>query len=215
MQQKALKILIFVFFLLGVLSMMERPQAVAHGRSAHDATASTIFPTVLPEHAKQLLAAMAPLGMARQNANDVNVKASVLCFCLHKAGATIEELRRIQAEWFNKGKTSFEAHNYTEAITAFTRLIEMNMRDARVYTNRGLSYARRGDYQQALRDLTRAIDLNHHQAEAYYARGLIAFIMHDIAAAQRNLQTASQLNDALAQQVLGLEPSPHDLQHSH
>lgn len=120
-----------------------------------------------------------------------------------KAGDSINELRRLQAEWFHIGVTSFKAQKYTEAITAFTRVIDMNVRDATVYMNRGLLYANNGDSWQALQDFTQAIALNHHQAEAYYARGLTSLIMDNAPAARLDVQTAAHLGYAPAQRLMG------------
>ncbi len=99
--------------------------------------------------------------------------------------------------------TSFKVQKYTEAITAFTRVINMDVRDATVYMNRGLSHANNGDYQLALQNFTQAIALNHHQAEAYYARSLIFLIMDDVPGARLDLRTAAQLDYAPAQRLLG------------
>ena len=203
MKQMVLKIAVIATLLLHVLLTTDQPAAIAHDRAApHNPSDTVVFPAMLPGRARQLLTSIAPLSMAQQESKDVNIKSSLLCFCLHKAGETIRELRGLQAEWFDKGRASFAAQHYTDALTAFNRVIDMNLRDARVYTNRGLSHAHLGDYPQALQDFTRAIALNHHQAEAYYARGLLAFIVDDAPAAHRDLQTAAQLNYAPAQQLL-------------
>jgi tetratricopeptide (TPR) repeat protein len=205
MQHMALKIAVFLFLLLPVLLTMDRTETVAHDRDVHRNSSDTpAFPSILPERARLLLASIVPLSMAQQDTNAVNVTSSVLCFCLSKAGESIQELRRLQTEWFDKGRIFFTAQNYPEAITAFTRAINLNMRDASVYTNRGLAHADRGDYQQALRDFSRAIALNHHQAEAYYARGLVAFIIEDVPAARLDLQTAADLNYAPAERLMRL-----------
>jgi tetratricopeptide (TPR) repeat protein len=203
MQQAALKSSVILCLLLGVMLTIERPQAIAHGRGVHrNPSDAVVFSAIPPQRARQLLSSIVPLNMTQQKTKDVDVKSNVLCFCLSKAGEAIGELRRIQAEWFDKGRTSFKAQNYTEAITAFSRVINMNVNDASVYTYRGLSYANRGDYRQALQDLTQAIDLNHHQAEAYYARGLIAVIVDDMPAARLDLRTAFYLNYAPAQRLI-------------
>lgn len=205
MKQMALKIIVIWFVLLSAVLTMDPPETVAHDPAVHHNRSDRIaFPSVLPERARQLLSSMAPLSMTQPGTNDVNVKSSVLCFCLHKAGETIEELRHLQAEWFDKGRLSFTAQNYTAAIAAFTQVINLNMRDARVYTNRGLAHANRGDYPQALEDFARAIGLDHHQAETYYARALVAFIVDNVPLARQNLQTAVDLNYAPAERLMRL-----------
>lgn len=209
MKQMAFKIAVILALLPHVRLTADPPAALAHDRAAlHNPSDSVVLPAMPAARARQLLASIAPLSIAQQDTKDVNVKSSVLCFCLSKGGETIQELRRLQAEWFDKGRMSFAAQNYNDAIMAFSRVINMNVRDARVYTNRGLSYANRGDYRQALQDLTRAIGLNHHQAEAYYARGLTAFIVDDVSTARQDLQTAAQLNYPPARRLFRPTPVP-------
>ena len=205
MRQVVLKIIVLWFFLLPVVLTTALPETVAHDPVVHrDVDDSMALPSMLPERARQLLSSIAPLSMTAAGTHNVNVKSAVLCFCLHKAGETIEELRRLQAEWFDKGRLSLTTQNYDAAVVAFTRVLNLNMRDASVYANRGLSYANRGDHQQALEDFTQAIALNHHLAEAYYARALVTVMVDDVSAARRDLQTAAELNYAPAQRLMRL-----------
>lgn len=203
MKPMALTITVVVALLLHGPLVAHPPAALAHDRAArHRPSDSIVLPALQAARARQLLASIAPLSMVPQATKDVNVKSSVLCYCLSKGGESIQVLRRLQAEWFVKGKTSFAGQDYSAAITAFSRVINMNVRDARLYTNRGLSYANHGDYRLALQDFSQAIELNHHQAEAYYARGLTAFIIDDMPAARLDLQTAARLNYAPARRLL-------------
>ncbi|MCZ6875924.1 MAG: tetratricopeptide repeat protein [bacterium] len=109
-------------------------QAIAHELSPSSMGGGTIVgPTILPRQAQQMLSTVEIISMAQQGVTDVSVSASVLCFCLRKAGDNVQELRRLRNEKFDNGAVLFKAGKYAQAITAFTKAIRMNLRDAAVY----------------------------------------------------------------------------------
>ncbi len=62
---------------------------------------------------------------------------------------------------------------YDEAISDFTRTVELNPDDAPAYNNRGLAYARGiKEYRKAIADFTRAVEIDPDFAEAYDNRGI-------------------------------------------
>src|SRR5918911_3202873 len=73
------------------------------------------------------------------------------------------------------GNTHFAAQQYTEAIAAYTKAIEMAPRDARAYKHRGLAHAKLGNAPQAYKDLSKAIELDPQDAIAYNQRGIASF----------------------------------------
>jgi tetratricopeptide (TPR) repeat protein len=60
-----------------------------------------------------------------------------------------------------------------EAISNYTKALEINPRDAEAYYNRGIAYDNKGQYDQAISDYTKALEINPRDAEAYYNRGIV------------------------------------------
>ncbi|MCX5697998.1 MAG: tetratricopeptide repeat protein, partial [Candidatus Omnitrophica bacterium] len=75
-------------------------------------------------------------------------------------------------EYFNRGLAHGNQGNFPQAISDFTKAIEINPNDAEAYYNRGLVYGTQGNFPQAISDFTKAIEINPNDAEAYYNRGL-------------------------------------------
>jgi hypothetical protein len=145
------------------------------------------------EQAARLLAALAALPPEAGQTTDIDVRSSLLCFCLKKGPETIQELRRLAGEWFAKGLVAFTAQRHEEAIAAFTKAMQLNPRDARASFNRGIVYAKTHNYQQARTDVARAIALVPQWAKAYYAAGLVSVLLGEARQAERNFQVATQL----------------------
>jgi tetratricopeptide (TPR) repeat protein len=82
---------------------------------------------------------------------------------------TIEELNAV--EWFKKGYADEISGNHNDAITAFTRAIELNPKYAKAYGGRGVAYSRLGKHNKAIKDFNKVIGLNPKNAEAYGGRG--------------------------------------------
>ncbi len=203
MAKTKLLIVAIAVSLLAVELPTQRFQAIAHELSPSSVGGGTIAgPTILPRQAQHKLSTVEIIGMAQQGVTDVSVSASVLCFCLHKAGDNVQQLRRLRNERFNNGAILFKARKYAEAVTAFNKAISMNLRDATVYMNRGLSHANTGNYEQALADFTQAIDLDHHLGVAFYARSMTFFIMEKAADAHQDLRQAALLHYPPARRLL-------------
>ena len=52
--------------------------------------------------------------------------------------------------WFKKGQSFYASGKYKEAIEAYTRTIELDLKYAAAYYNRGLTYDNLGEYQLAI-----------------------------------------------------------------
>ena len=76
------------------------------------------------------------------------------------------------AEWFEKGYKLDESGNYTDAVKAYSKAIELEPQAAHAYYNRGVVYRKLGNTQQAINDYNKAIELNPQDAEAYVNRGV-------------------------------------------
>jgi tetratricopeptide (TPR) repeat protein len=56
---------------------------------------------------------------------------------------------------------------HEQAISDYTKAIEINPKSASAYTDRGLAYKRKGEYDLAISDYTKAIEINSKDAVAY------------------------------------------------
>jgi len=72
----------------------------------------------------------------------------------------------------NRGLSWYKKGDHDQAISDFTRAIELNPRYANAYYNRGIAYDDKGQYDRAISDYTRAIELNPKHAKAYITRGI-------------------------------------------
>ncbi|GAF91447.1 unnamed protein product, partial [marine sediment metagenome] len=86
---------------------------------------------------------------------------------------------------------------YTQAISDYTRAIELNPKYALAYNNRGLAYGNLGQYSKAISDFTRAIELNPKYAKAYNSRGIAYASLGKFEEAKKDLLKAVELNPAL------------------
>ena len=73
--------------------------------------------------------------------------------------------------YYEQGDEHFKAGNLDQAITDYTRALEINPRYDVAYNNRGIAYRQKGQYDQAISDYNRALKINPRLAEAYYNRG--------------------------------------------
>jgi tetratricopeptide (TPR) repeat protein len=75
------------------------------------------------------------------------------------------------ANWNKKGIEARTSGNYTFAVDAFSKTIELNPQEASAYYNRGNAYYYLGQYQRAIEDYNEAIRLKPNYANAYINRG--------------------------------------------
>ena len=83
-----------------------------------------------------------------------------------------QEIQTKAAVPFFKGAIYALRGQWTEAIVAYNRAIEIEPNHAMPYMSRGKAYAQKGEYNQAVSDFTKAIEINPKEAEAYYNRGI-------------------------------------------
>lgn len=79
---------------------------------------------------------------------------------------------RVQAvEYNHQGVALADAGQYDEAITEYTKAIELDPSYAQAYNNRGVAYDNKGQYDLAIADYNKAIELSPNSALFYYNRG--------------------------------------------
>lgn len=74
-------------------------------------------------------------------------------------------------EAYEKGNSCLEKKDYDAAIAAFTDVIRLTPKDAKVYCTRGYVYSWKNEYDKAIADYTEAIKIDPKTAGAYYNRG--------------------------------------------
>jgi len=74
-------------------------------------------------------------------------------------------------EYYELGNAYAEKGQYDQAISNYTKAIELNPGYAEAYNNRGGAYDNKRQHDHAIADYTKAIELNPNLAEAYSNRG--------------------------------------------
>ncbi|MBW7992521.1 MAG: tetratricopeptide repeat protein [Planctomycetes bacterium] len=74
-------------------------------------------------------------------------------------------------DYYNQGTEYADKGQYDQAISEFTKAIEIDPMYAPAYHNRGFTYADQHQYDKAITDLTKAIEINPKNAAAYYGLG--------------------------------------------
>jgi len=93
-----------------------------------------------------------------------------------KTGDTLREKTTLKdpkdaKAYFNRGLAYDDKGQYDQAISDYSKAIELNPRLADAYNNRGNAYKNKGQNGQAISDYSKAIELNPRLADAYYNRG--------------------------------------------
>jgi tetratricopeptide (TPR) repeat protein len=76
------------------------------------------------------------------------------------------------AAWNKKGIDASTAGNYTFAIDAFSKSIELNPHEASTYFCRGVAYSKLGNLNKAIEDYSKIIQLYPQLAFGYNKRGI-------------------------------------------
>jgi tetratricopeptide (TPR) repeat protein len=100
-------------------------------------------------------------------------------------------------EYYNRGNIYGKKGNLIQAISDYTKAIEINPNYTEAYYNRGNTYEKQGNLTQAISDYTKAIETNPKYAAAYCNRGNV-------------YQTQGNLTLAIADYNKALEISPND-----
>ncbi len=88
--------------------------------------------------------------------------------------------------------------NSAQAITAYTKALQLEPNYASAYLNRGIAYSSQGNNDQALQDCDSTIHLQANSAMAYYQCGYIYFLQNDYEQAIQYFSEAIQLEPDFA-----------------
>ena len=94
------------------------------------------------------------------------VLMSGIVVCLFLAGCKDKSV-----DHYNRGIAYIEKGQYDQAISEFTKAIEINPGFAEAYGNRGAAYFKKGEHDLAISDCNKALEIKPAYAEAYSYRG--------------------------------------------
>jgi len=100
------------------------------------------------------------------------------------------------------GLSGSTEYNYGEALTDYSRAIELDPAFPYAWYNRGVVYGSLGRYQEALTDFLQAIHHDPQLGEAYYNAGLIFLLNQHPAEGCEHLSKAGELGVADAYKVM-------------
>ena len=100
-------------------------------------------------------------------------------------------------EYWNSGNTCYKQGNLSQAISDFTKVIEINPNYAEAYNNRGLAYYIQGNLPQAILDFTKAIEINPNFAGAYNNRGVAYYATKEYDKAWKDVHKTEGLGHAV------------------
>jgi tetratricopeptide (TPR) repeat protein len=96
-------------------------------------------------------------------------------------------------DYYNQGAAFYKRGDYSQAIVAFTKAIELAPTVYVSYYSRGILYFVRGDYPAALKDFNKTIELAPDLAVAYYRRGQLFQKTGDEEKAKSDFAKATEL----------------------
>ena len=97
------------------------------------------------------------------------------------------------------GITQATQNMLPQAIVTFSKAIEIDPKDPRVYANRAFAYEGKGQYARAIADFTKALEMNPKDADTYNNRALSYYY---------NKQYDKALDDVGKAQSLGYRVDP-------
>lgn len=102
-------------------------------------------------------------------------------------------------EYIEKGTSHLSQKQWDEAIKEFTKVIELDSKNALAvtYYNRGNAYANKGEHDKAIADFTTAIEIDPSYNKAYNWRGTVYF-------------AKGEGNKAIADLTKAIEIAPND-----
>ena len=96
-----------------------------------------------------------------------------------KKGSEASKRSAVVNKHYNLGVERLKAGDTAAAITAFTKVVELDNKDAEAYNNRGVAYSTQKDFQAALQDFNRSIELKPADS-SYSNRAAVHFAMNRI-----------------------------------
>jgi tetratricopeptide (TPR) repeat protein len=110
------------------------------------------------------------------------------------------------SEYHQKGRGHASRREYSEAIIAYTRAIELNPDEAEFYSDRAVAFFHTDQGQYSLADMNRAQELEPGKSYRYASRAFIKDHLGDLDGAIEDYKVAISIDpdDAIAHNNLGL-----------
>src|SRR6266542_1697858 len=134
-----------------------------------------------------------------RNSSLIIAATALLCLAQSSMGqAQRKKSGGSAAEHANKGVELAQGGAYDEAIAEFTKAIQLNPKDARIYNDRGRVYHRMNRFPEAIEDFSKAIEIAPKDYAGYSERGSTQVSQNQMDAALADLNKALELkpNDA-------------------
>jgi Tfp pilus assembly protein PilF len=93
-------------------------------------------------------------------------------------------------KYFSLAEKLYEANNYTEAITNYTKAIELDPKYEKAYVSRALCYEKLNKKQEAVEDYRKAILLSPKEKEYYYNGGRLLSLLENYKEADQMFRKA-------------------------
>jgi cytochrome c-type biogenesis protein CcmH/NrfG len=106
-------------------------------------------------------------------------------------GPTVEQLKQIQHlmehtvenpkdtnAWIQLGNAYFDTNQYSPAIQAYLKALDLNPDNPDVWTDLGIMYRREGQSENAIKAFDRAISIDPNHESSRFNKGLV--LMHDL-----------------------------------
>ncbi len=95
--------------------------------------------------------------------------------------------------YYNRGNDHLNKGAYEEAISDYTKALEIEPQSADVYANRGLAYSQIGRNDKAISDFNEALEINPQYALAYNSRAVVYYTIGEYDKAWRDVHKAQRL----------------------
>ena len=104
--------------------------------------------------------------------------------------------------YYNRGNAYKDQGSIPQAISDYSRAIEINPNLEVAYYNRGKAYKYKGSIQQAISDYSRAIEINPNFEKAYNNRGVAYYLTKEYDKAWKDVHKAEELGYAVNPEFL-------------
>ena len=117
----------------------------------------------------------------------------VMVLLLAAGCATMQTGLNDAVAYNNRGIAYARKGQYDQAISDYTKALEINPRYAKAHYSRGIAYARKGQHDQAISDYTKALEISPRFAKAYNNRGVAYYQMGQYDKAWEDVHKAQDL----------------------
>ena len=105
-------------------------------------------------------------------------------------------------EYFDNGIKNQKNHEFKEALSDYSKAIELKKTFIEAYYNRAFVYFCMDKHKEAKSDIDKVIEMNEKFPNALITRGLIYVVLEDKEACCRDFQKAKEIGDTAANRLL-------------